>query len=99
MKSDDTATTTTRPVIRDAHPGQRSVREVVRDEQVMRRRILAVLADGPLTVPEIAVVVERPSHEVMFWVMGLRKYGWLAEIKEVTDEGYYRYQVVEREGS
>jgi predicted Rossmann fold nucleotide-binding protein DprA/Smf involved in DNA uptake len=88
-----------RPVVRDAEYGQRDIREVVRDEQVMRRRILAALADGPLTVPEIAAAVERPTHEVMFWVMGLRKYGWLAEIKEVTDEGYYRYQVVEREGS
>jgi predicted Rossmann fold nucleotide-binding protein DprA/Smf involved in DNA uptake len=88
-----------RPVVRDAEYGQRDIREVVRDEQVMRRRILAALAGGPLTVPEIAAAVERPTHEVMFWVMGLRKYGWLAEIKEVTDEGYYRYQVVEREGS
>jgi hypothetical protein len=85
--------------MRDAAPGQRDVREIVRDEQVMRRRILAALEAGPLTVPEIAEAVARPSHEVMFWVMGLRKYGWLAEIKEVTDEGYYRYQVVEREGS
>ena len=85
--------------IKDADPGNRSVREIIRDEQVMRRHILAALEDGPLTVPEIATAVERPSHEVMFWVMGLRKYGWLAEIKEVTDEGYFRYQVVEREGS
>jgi predicted Rossmann fold nucleotide-binding protein DprA/Smf involved in DNA uptake len=85
--------------IRDANPANRSVREIVRDEQVMRRRILAALADGPLTVPEIAAAIERPSHEVMFWVMGLRKYGWLAEIKEVTDEGYYRYQVIAREDS
>ena len=85
--------------IKDATPENRSVREIIRDEQVMRRRILAALEDGPLTVPEIAAAVERPSHEVMFWVMGLRKYGWLAEIKEVTDEGYFRYQVVEREGS
>jgi Trk K+ transport system NAD-binding subunit len=85
--------------LREATADNRDVREIVRDEQVMRRRILAALADGPLTVPEIAAAVERPSHEAMFWVMGLRKYGWLAEIKEVTDEGYYRYQVVEREGS
>jgi len=35
----------------------------------------------------------------MFWVMGLRKYGWLVEDKEVNDDGYYRYQVAEREGS
>lgn len=88
-----------RPVVRDAVPGQRDVREVVRDEQVMRQRILEVLADGPLTVPQIAVAVERPTHEVMFWVMGLRKYGWVAEIKEVGDDGYYSYQAVEREGS
>ena len=85
--------------IKDADPAHRSVREIIRDEQVMRRRILAALADGPLTVPEIAAAVERPTHEVVFWVMGLRKYGWLAEIKEVNDEGYYRYEVVEREGS
>lgn len=76
----------------------RDVREIVRDEHIMRPRILAALADGPLTIPEIAAVIGRPSHEVTFWVMGLRKYGWIAEIKEVTDEGYYRYQAVEREG-
>ncbi len=99
MTPNDTAVSKTRPVIRDAVPGQRDVREVVRDEQVMRRRVLAALADGPLTVPEIAAAVDRPTHEVMFWVMGLRKYGWLAEDKEVNDEGYYRYEVVEREGS
>lgn len=99
MTPDDNTATTVRPVIRDAVPGQRDVREVVRDEQVMRRQLLAALADGPLTVPEIAAALERPTHEVMFWVMGLRKYGWLAEDKEVNDDGYFRYEVVEREGS
>jgi len=99
MTPNDNAAATVRPVIRDAVPGQRDVREVVRDEQVMRRQILAVLADGALTVPEIAIAVQRPTHEVMFWVMGLRKYGWLVEDKEVNDDGYYRYEVAEREGS
>ena len=50
-------------------------------------------------MPEIAAALERPTHEVMFWVMGLRKYGWLAENKEVNDDGYFRYEAVEREGS
>jgi predicted transcriptional regulator len=77
----------------------RDVREIVRDEQIMRGRILAVLQQGPMTVPELAEALEKPTHEVVFWVMGLRKYGWIAEIKEVTDEGYYRYQAVEREVS
>ena len=41
------------PSVKAAPTGPRDVREIVRDEQVMRRRILAALADGPLTVPEI----------------------------------------------
>ena len=62
-------------------------------------RDLAALRQTLQTVPEIAQALHRPAHEVMFWVMGLRKYGFVAEIKEATDEGYYRYQAVEREGA
>jgi len=75
----------------------RDVREVIRDEHVMRARILKVLEAGPQTVPEIAEAIGSPTHEVVFWVMGMRKYGYVAEIKEVTDEGYFRYQAVPRE--
>ena len=77
----------------------RDVREIIRDEHIMRRRILGALEGGPLTVPEIAEAVGRPTHEVVFWVMGLRKYGHVAEIKEANDEGFYLYQAVEREGA
>ena len=77
----------------------RDVREVIRDEHLMRRHILETLAEGPLTIPEIAEAVERPAHEVTFWVMGMRKYGYVAEIKEANDEGFYLYQAVEREGA
>ena len=75
----------------------RDVREIVREEPLMRDRILDVLADGPHTVPEIAAAIGRPTHEAMFWVMGMRRYGYLREIKEVTPEGYFRYQAVEKE--
>jgi DNA-binding IclR family transcriptional regulator len=75
----------------------REVREVVRDEHLMRRQILRALEDGPHTIPEIAASIGRPTWEVTYWVMGLRKYGWLAEDKEVDDDGYYLYHAVERE--
>ena len=77
----------------------RDVREIIRDEQFMRARILTVLESGPQTVPEIAAALGKPTHEVVFWVMGLRKYGWVAEIKEVNDDGYFQYQAVPREES
>jgi hypothetical protein len=77
--------------------GGRDVREIIRDEHLMRRRILEALASGPLTIPEIAEAIGRPTHEVVYWVMGMRKYGYVAEIKEANDEGFYPYQAVERE--
>ena len=77
----------------------RHVREVIRDEQVMRPLVLKALEAGPRTIPQLAATLGKPTHEMVFWVMGLRKYGWIAEIKEVDDDGYFPYQAVPREGS
>jgi predicted Rossmann fold nucleotide-binding protein DprA/Smf involved in DNA uptake len=74
----------------------RDDREVIREEPVMRPRILAALATGPLTVPQIAEAVGAPAHEVVFWVMGMRRYGWLAEIKGSEGDGYFRYEATGR---
>lgn len=60
----------------------RDLREVIREEMFMRDRILKILQDGPKTVPEIAGALGCPSHEVMYWVMGMRKYGHVAETEE-----------------
>jgi hypothetical protein len=75
----------------------RDVREIVREETFMRARILEVLAEGPRTVPEIAVAIGRPTHEAMFWVMGMRRYGQVRDVKEAAVDGYFRYQAVAKE--
>ncbi|HYO42791.1 MAG TPA: hypothetical protein VES19_06280 [Candidatus Limnocylindrales bacterium] len=74
----------------------RDDREVIREEPVMRPRILAALAEGPRTVPQIAEAVGAPTHEVVFWVMGMRRYGWLAEIKGSDGDGYFLYEATGR---
>jgi hypothetical protein len=76
----------------------RDTREVIREEPLMHAPILAALAAGPLTVPEIAEAIGRPSHEVLFWVMGMRRYRILVEVPDADDDGYFRYAVKE-EGS
>jgi predicted transcriptional regulator len=85
------------PGVAAGSPAPRSVREIIREEQIMRARILKLLADGGLTIPEIAEGLGAPTSEVTYWVMGMRKYGWVREDKEVTDEGYFRYEAIERE--
>jgi len=77
----------------------RDLREVIREEMLMRDKIVDILKNGPRTVPEIAQVLGYPSYEVMYWVMGMRKYGYVSEIGEVTDEGYHKYKAVEKEGN
>ncbi|HHW44859.1 MarR family transcriptional regulator [Desulfofundulus thermobenzoicus] len=75
----------------------RDIREVIREEMLMHDHIMDILKQGPQTIPEIAGALGRPSHEVMFWVMGMRKYGLIEETGEVTDEGYYRYGAAAKE--
>ena len=70
----------------------RDTREIIREEPLHRGAILDAVAGEPRTVPEIAAAIGEPEREVMFWVMGMRKYGRLAELPEVTPEGYYRFK-------
>jgi len=73
----------------------RDLRDIVRDEMLMRDEILVVLSGGPKTVPEMAAALARPAREVMLWVMSARKYGYVEELEESTDEGYYKYRLAQ----
>ncbi len=74
----------------------RDIREIIRDEMVMRSKILKILKDGPKTVPEVAEALGEPTEKVMFWMMGMRKYGYIEETQDITDEGFYRYELTEK---
>jgi predicted Rossmann fold nucleotide-binding protein DprA/Smf involved in DNA uptake len=74
----------------------REVREVVREEMAMHGHILEALGDEPRTIPEIAEAIGCPSQEVVIWVMGMRRYGWLREVKGSDGDGYFRYQAEDR---
>lgn len=75
----------------------RDIREVIREEPLMRGRLVdLLLRDGPLTVPEIAHRAGLPEDEVVVWIMGLRKYGYVAAEKAATGDDYHRYAAVRR---
>jgi DNA-binding IclR family transcriptional regulator len=72
----------------------RDIREVIREEPLVRDRLLGLLNDGPRTVPELAAASGLPAGEVMIWMMSMRKYGYVTE--RDAGEGYYRYAAVSR---
>ena len=80
----------------------RNPREIIREEPLMHLPILAALKSGPLTVPEIAGQIGHPANEVLFWVMGMRRYGHVVEVIDdtsPTDDGYFRYASVRQEAT
>lgn len=77
--------------------GRRDMREVMRDEMIMRDRIFALLADDAKTIPQISEALGRPDHETVCWVMAMRRYGMVEEIGRPDVDGYFKYEVKEQE--
>jgi predicted Rossmann fold nucleotide-binding protein DprA/Smf involved in DNA uptake len=67
--------------------------EVMRDEMYMRDKITDLLGKGPKTIPEMAAELGCPSHEVMMWVMGMRRYGMIMEMLKDRADDYYQYRL------
>jgi len=77
-----------------ANKGQR--RQIARQEYTMRKKILDLLrAGGPKTIPEVAAAAGITPREATWWMMGYARYGYVRATEEVTEEGYYKYAIVE----
>jgi predicted Rossmann fold nucleotide-binding protein DprA/Smf involved in DNA uptake len=70
---------------------RRDSSEVMRDEMVMKGKIVSILREEPRTIPEIADALGCPAREVTLWVMALRRYGALEELPKAKADDYYRY--------
>jgi len=60
-----------------------------RQQAKTHKLLTAALKDGPKTVPELAEATAMPSHEVLWKLMGMKKYGLVVEGEE--RDGYYQY--------
>ena len=73
------------------------MREMMRDEMIMRDRIVAILKEGSKTVPEVAEALGAPEYETVYWMMAMRRYGMVEEIGRPDDDGYFKYEFREQE--
>ncbi|MEJ5301037.1 MAG: hypothetical protein WHS38_08615 [Thermodesulforhabdaceae bacterium] len=72
------------------------VKELVKEQSRKISAIKSALKDGSKTVPEIAEVSGIPSHEVLWWVASLKKYGVVVEHEKRGS--YFAYRVVQNDG-
>ncbi len=81
-------------VLRERRGGvPRELVERNRQQSAIRKRITEILQTEPKTVPELAREIELPSHEVLRYVMGMKKYGKVVEAEQVG--GYFKYRLME----
>lgn len=71
----------------------RGLAEVLRDEMVMKDRIVDLLRGEPKTILELAEALEHPSHEVMLWVMAMWRYGTVVEAEKGRTDEYFHYKL------
>ena len=76
---------------------KRDMREVMRDEMIMRDRILAILKEESKTVPEVSEVLGTPEYETVYWMMAMRRYGMVEEVGRPDIDGYFKYEFREQE--
>jgi hypothetical protein len=80
--------------LREAHGATVERAQVLlREQKKMQTAICQSIRETPKTVPEIAEVVGKPTHEVLWFVAALKKYGILVEAGMCGD--YPLYQRVE----
>jgi hypothetical protein len=71
-------------------------RDVARREPGMKRRILEALGDTAMSVPGVAGALDLPASEVMWWMMGLVRYGEIVPAGQTDESGYRMYRLPRR---
>ncbi len=72
---------------------KRGLAEIMRDEMVMKDKIIELLRDEPKTILEIAEALECPGHEVLLWVMAMWRFGTVVEVEKGRTDEYYQYKL------
>jgi len=65
----------------------------VKSQKKSLKSIKEQLEKGAGTIPELADATDMPTHEVLWFMAALKKYGEIVEAEK--DGGYFRYALTE----
>jgi hypothetical protein len=66
-----------------------------REQTKVLKLLTSALKEGPKTPPELAEAVGMETHDVFWYLMGMKKYGTVVEGDE--RDGYYEYALEAKE--
>lgn len=63
---------------------------IFREQKQMQQAICQFIRETPKSIPEIAAEIGKPTHEVLWFVAALRKYGIVVETGMCGDYPLYQ---------
>ena len=66
---------------------------LVREQKQMQSSICKFIRENPKTVPEIAAAISKPTHEVLWYLAAMKKYGIVVEAGMCGDYPLYQQSV------
>lgn len=77
--------------LREAHaPTVERAQGMMKEQKQMQNAICQFIRDTPKTIPEIAAEIGKPTHEVLWFVAALKKYGIVIETGMCGDYPLYQ---------
>jgi len=73
--------------------------EYLKIQQSARKKLRKALETGPLSVPGLAAATSMPSHEVLWHIAAMKKYGLVEEAGMDDAKDYYLYIPVKEQKS
>jgi predicted transcriptional regulator len=66
--------------LRETHPeGVARAQILFREQKQLQQAICSFIRETPKTIPEIASAIGKPTHEVLWFIASLKKYGIVVE--------------------
>jgi predicted transcriptional regulator len=67
-------------MLREAHADTvKRTQELLREQSKIEKQICQEIREKPKTVPEVASALNLPSHQVLWYLTALKKYGIVVE--------------------
>ncbi len=79
--------------IKKKHKVSQEKVEETKEFMKIRKAIAKALSDGPKTIPQIAKIMGLPLADVTYNVMTCRKYGYIEETGEISEDDYHYYEL------
>lgn len=79
--------------LREKRQVSSEVKDKLKNFNQIKKALLTALKEKDMTVPQLAEKLQMPTHEVMYYLMSLLKFGFVQTGEIDDDDEYFYYKI------